>query len=140
MSTSTSLSVPNNACNNQNLTLFDLSAFKFLETISIKRDNFKHVSSFIIDGLFKLRSIEIGGNAFTEFTNSCGNNPGKSCHIRNCKELKSILFEAATFIDYSAGLELSNLPKLESLKIGEHWVNVYSGCFCSSNFYLRSKM
>ena len=137
MSTSTSLSVPYNACNNQNLTLFDLSAFKLLETISIGMKNCKYVSIFNIDGLFKLRSLQISEQSFTE-TGKCGNNPSKSFHVINCMSLKSLNIAFHSFMEYAGDFDLRNLPLLESISIGSGYTYDSAYNFCHASLQLRS--
>ena len=114
MSTSTSLSVPNNACNNQNLTLFDLSAFKLVETVHIDNGNYIHTTAFVIDGLLTLRNVTILSNSFTQHPNGYDNDPNKSFHILNCDKLESISIGEYSFSDYGGEFELSNLPQLQS--------------------------
>ena len=140
MSTSTSLSVPNNACNHQNLTLFDLSAFKFIETINIGDTSFRNVAKFVVDGLFKLRSLVIKYDSFSFVINHCESNILHTCKISNCKDLKSINIGPTTFNDFSGGLELTNLPQLESLTIGDAYTGYRRFTFCYANFYLRSTL
>ena len=140
MATSTSLSVPNYACNNQRLTLFDLSAFKFIETINIGYTSFKHVAKFVVDGLFKLRSLVIKYDSFSIVIDRCESNMLHTCKISNCKELKSINIGPTTFNDFTGGLELTNLPQLESLTIGDDYTAYRRFTFCYANFYLRSTL
>ena len=106
MSTSTSLSVPNNACNHQNLTLFDLSAFKFLEIVEIDSGNFLYTTPFVIDGIFDLRNVTILKNSFTQHPNGFGNDSTKSFQILNCAKLESISIGEYSFSDYGVEFEL----------------------------------
>ena len=136
MSTTTSISVPNNACNHQNLTLFDLSAFKLTEWIYVGQRNGKYVSTFIIDGLFLLRSLTIDKRSFTESNNNPEYNPSKSFHVTNCKELKTLDIDSLSLIDFSGEFELSKLPKLESVVIDGSTVSDL--CFSYTNIHLHS--
>ena len=138
MSTSTSLSVPTYACNHQNLTLFDLSAFKFIETIYIGDTSFRNVAKFVVDGLFKLRSLVIAHDSFSIVINRCESNMLHTCKISNCKVLKTINIGPTTFNDFSGGLELTNLPQLESLTLSDDWYGNRRFSFCYADFYLRS--
>ena len=137
MSTSTSISIPYKSCNHQNLTLFDLSAFKLLETIFIDGANFKFVNTFVIDGLFKLRSINLDHRCFVNKV-ECVNDPNKSCHIRNCKELTSLTIGVHVFDEYGGGFELLNLPKLKTIFFGNSYDLDRTYNFCYSDFSLRS--
>ena len=136
MSTSTSLSIPDNACNDQNLTLFDLSSFKLLETVHIDNGNNIHTTAFVIDGLLSLRNVTILSNSFTQHPNGYDNDPNKSFHILNCNKLESIQIGEYSFSDYGGEFELSNLPQLQSIVIGNMNSNSYN--FYSSLFEIES--
>ena len=136
MSTTTSISVPYQSCNHQNLTLFDLSAFKLTEWIYVGQRNGKYVSTFIIDGLFLLRSLTIDDRSFTESNNNPVYNPSKSFHVTNCKELKTLDIDSLSLIDFSGEFELSKLPKLESVVIDGSTVSDL--CFSYANIHLHS--
>ena len=84
---------------------------------------------FNIDGLNKLKSLVIGDRSFRKNGNT--NDESRSFIISNCDELKSIEIGEYSFSDYGGGFELLNLPKLESIKIGEIGSD-------SSNFYFSS--
>ena len=127
----TSLSIPTNVCNSNLLTIFDLSAFVLLQSISIGDSNFMYVNEFIINNLFDLKSITIGQNSFTTTRGSYGDNPSRSFHILNCDQLESISIGAYSFSDYSGEFELRNLPKLTTIKIGDTTRD-------SNNFYWSS--
>ena len=137
--TSTLLSIPNNACNSNSLTLFDLGAFIMLQSITIGNENFMYASTFIIDNLFNLQSIVIRQNSFTHlksddyWDDGKANNPSRSFSILNCVELESIEIGEYSFCDYGGGFELKNLPKLSTIIIGEIESN-------SFNFYYSSFM
>ena len=140
MSTSTSLFVPRHECNKYTITLVDLSAFKFLETFSVGSGAFKYATTLLIDGLFKLRTIVILYDSFSIITTRCESNVLHKCRINNCKDLKSINIGPTTFNDFSGGLELTNLPQLESLTIGDDYNGYHRFTFCYANFYLRSTL
>lgn len=134
MSTSTSISVPYQSCNHQNLTLFDLSAFKFSETIYVGEKNGIYVNTFIIDGLYTLRSIQIGTYSFTGTNGESLPDPSKSFHIVNCKELKSLSIGSSAFQDFAGEFELYKLPKLESISINGKYQYDYSFLYTSPHF------
>ena len=58
------LIIPMNTCNNENLTIFDMSAFKNLRFIEISDKNFYYVTSFRIIGLPHLYDIMIEMDSF----------------------------------------------------------------------------
>ena len=92
---------------------------------------------FKIDGLNHLKSIKIGTNSFTKNKNSNGDDDSRSFSILNCNELKSIEIGRYSFSDYCGSFELINLPKLESIKIGE--IGSDSSNFYYSSFEIKGK-
>ena len=135
MSTSTSISVPYQSCNHQNLTLFDLSAFKLQETIYIGGNNGKYVNTFIIDGLFKLRGLQIATGSFNGVNGESVPNPSKSFHVVNCKELKTIEIGGECFRELFGEFELSRLPKLESITIDSNLVYDNTLIYANLHFF-----
>ena len=123
----TSLIMESNACNSNNITIFNLTDYESIVLIDIGDDNLMYVNRFVINGLNHLKSLKIGMNSFTR----TGDNPSRSFHILNCIELKSIEIGSFSFSDYGGGFELKNLPKLSTIKIGEIGSD-------SSNFYYSS--
>ena len=61
--TSSSLSIPNNVCNADVLSSFDLSAFKLLQSINIGNENMYNANSFLLNGILQLKSLKIGDNS-----------------------------------------------------------------------------
>ena len=128
------LSIPAKACNSESLTIFDLSAFKLLQSIEIGDENMYNANSLLIDNMIQLKSIKIGSNSFTKHKNSYGKDDSRSFRISNCDKLddklESIEIGQYSFSDYSGKFELSNTPSLKSLKIGvvgKESVNFYYG-------------
>ena len=132
-----SISISNNNCNDSEYTIFNFSRFIFLEELIIGNNCFCSVNLFNIDGLNHLKSIKIGNNSFTllksghKWDYDKANNGNRSFHILNCDELKSIEIGSFSYCDYSGEFELNNLPKLESIKIGNIGTDS-SNFFCSS--------
>ena len=125
------LSIPKEACNSESLTIFDLSAFKLLQSIEIGNENMYHTNSLLIDNIIQLKTIRIGSNSFTKHKNSYGKDDSRSFKISNCDKLESIEIDQYSFSDYSGKFELINIPSLKSLKIGIIGKT-------SSNFYYGS--
>ena len=124
------LSIPAKSCNSESLTIFDLSAFKLLQSIEIGDENMYNTNSLLIDNMIQLKSIKIGSNSFTKHKNSYGKDDSRSFRISNCDKLESIEINQYSFSDYSGKFELSNTPSLKSLKIGvvgKDSVNFYYG-------------
>ena len=118
------LSIPAKACNSESLTIFDLSAFKLLQSIEIGDENMYNANSLLIDNMIQLKSIKIGSNSFTKHKNSYGKDDSRSFRISNCDKLESIEIGQYSFSDYS---------KLESIEIGQYSFSDYSGKFELSN-------
>ena len=78
-----------------------------------------YVDEFVIDGLDHLNSLKIGSNSFTANRNGYGNDSSRSSYIGNCNELNSIDIGAYSFSDYGGGLNLNNLPNLNSINVGQ---------------------
>ena len=106
----------------------------------IGNDCFENVNLFKIDGLNELKSLKIGMNSFTKRKkkNSAGNNPNRSFRILNCIELESIEIGEYSFSDYGGEFELTNLPKLSTIKIGE--IGNDSSNFCYSSFEIKGRI
>ena len=119
----TALTVTDNSCNDNNITVVDLSSFKFLRRVVIGKDCFKYVQLLSIVGLNWLESVSIGSSSFTYYDSSLKSSELK---IVNCPQLKSLSIGYWSFGRYN-GFELSELPQLKSVVIG-YSVNSY-GCF-----------
>ena len=132
----TSIHLLDKTCNELDYMIFNYSRFNLLEELIIGDDSFMYVNEFIIDGLNKLKSLEIGMNSFTRNRNNYGNDESRSFHLLNCDELKSIDIGKYSFSDYSGLFELFNLPKLELIKIGEI-ANSYSYNFRYCSFEIE---
>ena len=91
--------------------------------------------TFQIDGLNRLKTINIGNNSFTWKENSYGNDRSKSFHILNCESLESIQIGQYSFSDFGGDFELKNLPQLQSIEIGT--IGSKSCNFYSSSFVIQ---
>ena len=94
-----------------------------------------YVNEFVINELYKLKSLIIGMNSFTKIKNNYGIDESRSFIISNCVELKSIEIGRYSFSDFSGSFELFNLPKLESIKIGV--IGSTSNNFFYSSFVIK---
>ena len=120
-----------------NYTIFDFSRFTELEHLEIGNNSFGPVETFIIDGLNNLTTLIIGKNSFTYTRYYFDWTPAKLFHIKNCESLISIDIDAFSFSDYSGEFELSNLPLLQSIKIGRIG-DIYDDMNWSYDFYYNS--
>ena len=120
---------------------FDISLFSNLEELIIGDNCFMNVNKFKIDGLSHLKSIKIGNNSFTrlkmndKWDNKKANNTNRSFRILNCNELESIEIGSCSYLDYSGGFKLKNLPKLSTIKIGK--IGIDSSNFSFSSFVIK---
>ena len=115
----TQIVLPDWTCNDNDYTVFDFSRFTQVESINIGNDCFFSVQTFKIDGLNRLKTIEIGKNSFTQKKNgNYGDEKSKSFHILNCESLESIQIDEYSFSDFGGEFDLKNLPKLKSIQIG----------------------
>ena len=97
---------------------------------------FVSVPTFQMSNLTSLVSLTIGSNSFTKQRNGHGNEVSKSFHVSNCTKLQSIEIGRYSFSDYAGDFELTNLPLLQSIKIGLRNSNSYN--FYSSSFIIQS--
>ena len=130
-----------------NETIFELSNYPYLRKIKIGDECFANVHTFKINGLNRLKTINIGINSFNNLSlyflsepqfvaewvkNS---NKSKSFHILNCELLESIYIGRYSFGDFGGDFELKNLPQLQSIQIGT--MEDYSTNFYGSSFVIR---
>ena len=127
----TALTVTDNSCNDNNITVVDLSSFKFLRSVVIGLNCFKYVQIFSIVGLNWLESVSIGYRSFDSSTLV----DGSQFKIVNCPQLKSLSIGGWSFGRYN-GFELSQLPQLKSVVVS-HYNNGY-GTYYGSFVYTRN--
>ena len=115
---------------------FTLSHLDNLNSIMIGSNCFISVPTFQMSNLTSLVSLTIGSNSFTKQRNGYGSDKSKSFHVSNCTKLQSIEIGSYSFSDYAGDFELTNLPLLQSIKIGLRNSNSYN--FYSSSFIIQS--
>ena len=103
--------------------------------MDIGNNCFGNVRLFRIDGLNRLKTLQIGKYSFTQTKDKRGNDPSKSFHILNCESLESIQIGEYSFSDYAGDFELKNCPQLQSIQIGNIRRKSYN--FCFSSFMIR---
>lgn len=106
-----------------------------LHYIYIGSDCFGLVRTFRIEELSQLKRIRIGKNSFSQKKNQFGSDKSKSFHIVNCEALLSIDIDEFSFIDFGGDFELTNLPLLDYIRIGE--LGCWSRNFYNSSFAIR---
>ena len=144
----TSIIIPDWTCNDIDYTIFNFSHFTLVESIEIGNECFASVKTFKIDGLNRLKTIKIGNKSFTQHKNDYRYEKSKSFHILNCESLKSIQIGEYSFSDFGGDFELKNLPKLQTIHIGNirnndafgffrHQRDLDSNNFFESSFVIR---
>ena len=108
----TALTVADKSCNENSITVVDLSSFKFLRSVVIGDGCFQYVQVFSIVGLNWLESVNIGSDSF----NAVSLLVGSQFKIVNCPQLKSLYIGGDSFGRYDV-LELSQLPQLKSVEM-----------------------
>ena len=118
----TALTVTDNSCNDNNITVVDLSSFKFLRSVVIGNSCFQYVQLFSIVGLNWLESVSIGYRSFGSHGSLW---EGSHFKIVDCPQLKSLSIGYYSFGRYN-WFELSELPQLKSVVMTS---NTDYGCF-----------
>ena len=119
----TALTVTDSSCNDNTITVVDLSSFKFVRSVVIGDSCFQYVQLFSIVGLNWLESVRIGEYSFRDGYGSLLE--GSELKIVNCPQLKSLSIGGWSFGRYN-GFELSELPQLKSVVMTS---NTDYGCF-----------
>ena len=96
-----------------------------VESIDIGNDCFTNVNEFVINGLNELKSLKIGKNSFTKGSG----NSSRSFHLLDCNNLLLLDIGEYTFRNYGGIFELTTLPRLASIIIGD-------GCFMNVNKFV----
>ena len=136
--TISTLVIPDNSCNQNELTILDLSSFTLVESIEIGESCFKSVQTFNIEGLNRLKSLKIGNCSFTRAKNNEATNEAKLFHILNCESLECIEIDIECFGSYHEFL-IDGLDRLKTIKIGENSFTYYShgnNCDKSKSFHI----
>ena len=89
------------------------------------------MKTFKIDGLNRLKSLKIGRNSFTQKKNNHDMDNSKTLRITNCENITSIQIGEYSFSDFAGRFELKQLPKLQSLKIGNVNSDSWNFRYCS---------
>ena len=118
----TALTVTDSSCNDNTITVVDLSSFKFLRSVVIGHYCFKYVQILSIVGLNWLESVSIGTYSFWSDGSLLVDSEFK---IVNCPQLKSLSIGYYSFGRYN-WFELSELPQLKSVVMTS---NTDYGCF-----------
>ena len=130
----TQIVVGDGLCNDYDITAIDLTPYSsYLEKISIGDDSYKYVRELHIEGFNALKSVTIGVNSFTQYTNYYGSNSNRKFYLRNCPLLKEVQIGRYSFSDYTYSY-VENLASLESIVFGnedEDSYNFYNAIYAS---------
>ena len=140
-----SLTIPNNVCNEESVTVFDLSKYPKLKSVVIGDESFMYVNEVKITGLSELESVVIGDKSFTRIRSEDDVDGEKDpweqidhnrhFYVKNCPKLKSLKMGSWSFLDYSV-CEIENVDALESIAIGS--LNEVSYNFVFASLELKS--
>ena len=131
----TSIVIDSNKCNEESVTVLDLSKYPKLKSVTIGDESFMYVNEVIITGLNELESVEIGMSSFNQHKNDYGYNPNGHFYLKNCPKLKSLKMGCYSFSDYNV-FEIENVDALETIEMGE--LNEVSSNFYYASLELRS--
>ena len=140
----TTINVPEGKCGESKLTSFDLSPLPDIETVTIAAGSYAKVTTVIIDGLQKLKSISIKERCFQDVITedkeydegSVTSQSGSSFSLRNCPKITSLSIGWSSFSVYKSCI-IENNPKMTSLTIAGG-KNEYSYSFYRADLVIRS--
>ena len=113
-----SMIVDNNACNDTDFVLLDLTRFASLRVFEVGCYSFSYVKEVKLIGLNQLERVMIGENSFTKHKNDCSYSPNRHFYVKDCERLRELKMGCYSFSDYSV-CEIENVPSLEVIEMGE---------------------
>ena len=99
------------SCADYRSEVLDFSRFANLEVLRIEKDCFDYPSKLKIEGLKKLKGVEIASGCF-----HC-TNADSEVIIRNCPELAELVIGDHSFPSFKS-LRMSGLPSLQRIQMG----------------------
>ena len=130
-----SIIVDNNACNDTDFVLLDLTRFASLRVFEVGCYSFSYVKEVKLIGLNQLERVMIGENSFTKHKNDCSYSPNRHFYVKDCERLRELKMGCYSFSDYSV-CEIENVPSLEVIEIGK--MNEDSFNFLYASLELKS--
>ena len=130
-----SIIVDNNAGNDTDFVLLDLSRFASLREFIVGCYSFSYVKEVKLIGLNRLERVVIGENSFTKHKNDCSYSPNRHFYLKDCERLRELKMSCYSFSDYSV-CEIENVPSLEVIEIGK--MNEDSFNFLYASLELKS--
>ena len=119
----TELIVPENRCNDEDITVLDFSQFTGLKKMEIGNGCFENVSELKLIGLGELESVVIGKSSFSSSSGVFT--------LQNCDSLTELTIGHSSFDGYHR-IILGGVPVLESVSVGNK-------CFVSSSLELKGE-
>ena len=130
-----SIIVDNNACNDTDFVLLDLTRFASLKVFEVGCYSFSYVKEVKLIGLNRLERVVIGENSFTKHKNDYSYSPNRHFYLKDCERLREMKMSCYSFSDYSV-CEIENVPSLEVIEIGK--MNEDSFNFLYASLELKS--
>ena len=130
-----SIIIDNNAGNDTDFVLLDLSRFASLREFIVGCYSFSYVKEVKLIGLNRLERVVIGENSFTKHKNDCSYSPNRHFYLKDCERLRELKMSCYSFSDYSV-CEIENVPSLEVIEIGK--MNEDSFNFLYASLELKS--
>ena len=131
------LVIPSKCCNEEELSLLDVSELKRIMRLDIGDYSFHNVKEVKLMGLKKLERVVVGKGCFGEYSPGTvdDGNPKGRFYLRDCEKLKELKIGPDSFSDYSM-CEIDHLPSLEVIEIGT--MNEASANFYHASLELKS--
>ena len=112
-----SIIVDNNGCNDESITVLNMTRFVNLRVFEVGDYSFSYVEDVHLIGLPKLERVVIGKHCFT-LPKWEGVNEDNSFYLKNCERLRELKMGCYSFYEYSV-IEIENVPSLEVIEMGE---------------------
>ena len=109
--------VDNTACNDESITVLNLTRFVNMRVFEVGDNSFSYVEEVHLIGLSKLERVVIGKHCFT-LPAWEGVNEDNSFYLKNCERLRELKICHYSFPDYSV-IEIENVPSLEVIEMGD---------------------
>ena len=132
----TELVIPSNCCNEEEWSVFDVSALKRLKSIEIGDDCFENVKEAKLIGLNQLERVVVGQNSFTVKNWTVVMPVHRFC-LKRCGNMRELVIGRESFRNYSV-CEIEEMPSLEVIEMGE--LGESSRNFVAASLELRSEI
>ena len=128
--------VDNNACNDKDYQLLDLSSVCNLKVFEVGDYSFAFVEEVKLIGLNRLERVVIGKKCVTKHKDCYHDSDiNRHFYLKDCERLKELKIGNDSFSDYSV-CEIENNVSLEVIEMGNK--NEWSWSFCYASLDLKS--